>query len=77
MPKMTLEFSLPEERIEARLAEQGAEYYIVLFTLRETYIRRGKDAETEPEARAFYDVVKEIDNEVQYRLLPHLDYSLG
>jgi hypothetical protein len=68
MPKATLEFSLPEERVEFERAIKAQSYATALWDLREAFRAKAKYAEADTtwtEAyKLFWDILKEHDIEL-------------
>jgi len=49
MPKLTIEFTLPEEQEEAETAQKGAAYYSVLWEMEQEFRSRLKHGDESPE----------------------------
>lgn len=69
MPKATLEFNLPEEEFEHRMAINSRSYYSVLFAM-DQYLRNHiKHSEIWPHAQAIRDKLYELLSDYEVSLV--------
>ena len=64
--KLTLEFTLPDEATEARLAQQGSDWRLVVWSTVE-WLREQMDKEKDATARfcALYECMSQINDKMQ------------
>jgi len=73
MPKLTIEFQIPEEEHEARCAQKANDLYSALFRMRERILKDLKHSEMSREMeRGYYECFEILNQQIEEHNLEDL-----